>query len=415
MWNFSRSKQPLTVCLIACLTIACLPLLANADAAWLPNYNRRMLFYWQSTSAGQDSFTVYNQTGFNSDSQFYIFNETQADFEDLRVTLSDGETLLPIWNQTTFNGVNCTVWTDFPVANASYYLYWNNLGAEAVWSQDDVFNAVLGNVCLALPMNEGTGTPIEYSGNGLTVTNNAEWTTGVYGSALLFNGSTSHVQVNDANVIDFTNKFSFAFYMNMTGYGGNNLGRVLDKAVYAVYDNSGSLSLKVDGGVSGVSSNPSFSLNSNVFVTVTYDASLPFNNLKFYFNGTLKNSVNTTTSFSVNNNVLFIGNRADLLRGFNGTLSNVFLFNGSLSAVQVGALAAGYGDGRLESGKVLVRNYLVGASVSLFGSVESAPVVEPTVDPDVLTGEDAVGVAVALFVVAIAVCVGLVFAFKQAE
>jgi hypothetical protein len=84
-------------------------------------------------------------------------------------------------------------------------------------------------------------------------------------------------------------------------------------------------------------------------------------------------------------------------------------------SVNEGALAAGYGDGRLESGKVLVRNYLVGASVSLFGSVESAPVVEPTVDPDVLTGEDAVGVAVALFVVAIAVCVGLVFAFKQAE
>ncbi len=409
----------LSASLLAVLLVSCFPLIVNAEVDWLSGYNRRMLFYWQSSGAGQGNFTVVNATGFNSNGVFYIFNETQPDFEDLNVTLADGVTPLALWNQTTISGVRCNVWANFPTANDSYFLYWNNLNALAGWNQTGVFNAVLGDVGLALPMDEGSGNPQDVSGHGLNgVLNGASWVnTGRFGNALSFNGLSNSVNVSDVtgSSIDFTNKFTFSCWMKPIGYGGNGLGRVLDKAVYAVYVNSGSPALRVDGGVVGVSSNPSFVLNSNVFVTVTYDSSLPFNNLKFYFNGTLKNSVNTTTSFSVNNNVLFIGNRADLLRGFNGTLSNVFLFNGSLSAVQVGALAAGYGDGRLESGKVLVRNYLVGASVSLFGSVESAPVVEPTVDPDVLTGEDAVGVAVAFGVIILGVCVGLIFSQRRKE
>lgn len=62
-------------------------------------------------------------------------------------------------------------------------------------------------------------------------------------------------------------------------------------------------------------------------------------------------------------------------------------------------------DASIETGKVLVRSWLTGNSVNLFGVVESAPVVEPTVNPADVSADDAAALAVVFGFIAIALAV----------
>lgn len=132
----------------------------NAESPWLSGYSKRTMFYVDGgeplnpNEGVQASFTVRNSTGGIQGTVFNIYKETLPDFRDIRITLLDGTTVLPLWNQSTIFGVECTLWCLFPELNANYYLYWNNPNAETVWNEHQVFNEIIDDVALAMPLDE---------------------------------------------------------------------------------------------------------------------------------------------------------------------------------------------------------------------------------------------------------------------
>lgn len=210
------------VLLICLLGFSLLPTAFSA-VPWLSGWSSRQQFYYQGSTANyQHPLTVKNETGFNGADTFYIYNETLSSFEDLRVTSSDGLTLLPIWNETTNAGVNVTIWVKFPTPNASYFLYWSNTKALNIWNSSAVFEREINsNIILALPMNEGTGATVyDYSGNeqdGLLF-NTPTWiSSGWWGNGLNFDNATSEYgYVNLTSMIDGTNFTVVTYFQSLT-------------------------------------------------------------------------------------------------------------------------------------------------------------------------------------------------------
>lgn len=68
----------------------------------------------------------------------------QADFNDLRFTRSDGDTLIDAWLEEKTDGVSATVWTEFPTtpidtAEDYYYMYYGNNVVGGDWNGVDTF------------------------------------------------------------------------------------------------------------------------------------------------------------------------------------------------------------------------------------------------------------------------------------
>lgn len=392
----------------------------QAEASWLDGWSKRELFYYsasQSVTNYQGSITILNQTGFNSGNTFYIYNETLANFEDLRVTQSDGTTLLSIWNQTTHSGLNCTFWTRFPVVNASYFLYWNNPSANSAWNQTAVFVDVIGDVLGAWPMNEALASDSvkDYSGQGNNgVANGTTMTTSKFAglNARSFNGTSDYITVSNNANLNPTSKMTIAFWVYLDETAGHQLLNKWDA-------NSGTQSFMIrmnnavlqgyiyENDHNQVSGSTFNSLSNNVWQFVTVEA-----------NGTalmasLNNTVYSTTyayDGTLNNDStadLLIGKRATTY--LKGDLSNLIICNNSLTSTQRTDLYNNYGDVTLQAGKVLVRNYVYPApSVSLFGSVESAPA-----GSEDLTVDDAAGLAVAGFFLALIISIALLLLVRR--
>ncbi len=75
-----------------------------------------------------------------------------------------------------------------------------------------------------LSLNEGMGTQTaDMAGTGHTGTlaGGATWTTGKFGNAVQFNGSTSYVNIANEQGFDFTGPFSVSFWMKRNGYANS--------------------------------------------------------------------------------------------------------------------------------------------------------------------------------------------------
>lgn len=62
----------------------------------------------------------------------------EGNFDDLRFTLADGQTLIDAWLESKVNDTSAVVWAEFPTtpANAveqTYYMYYGNGGVSNVW------------------------------------------------------------------------------------------------------------------------------------------------------------------------------------------------------------------------------------------------------------------------------------------
>ncbi len=84
----------------------------------------------------QTKLTVYKGTGSDGAGVVYLNNRCQDDFDDVRFTKSDGETLLDFWQESLVSGTSCVVWIELdsiPISpgSAIFYIYYSNAGASS--------------------------------------------------------------------------------------------------------------------------------------------------------------------------------------------------------------------------------------------------------------------------------------------
>ena len=414
----------LFVCLVFSIASIFSPFV-GAEAPWLDGWGERELFYYQSSTSTtnyQGSLIVINQTGFNGANTFYIYNETLASFEDLRVTQSDGTTILPIWNQTTNSGLNCTFWAKFPVVNASYFLYWNNPDAVSVWNQTAVFVDIISGVLGAWAMDEinVTAPVTDYSGNGHSGT--VTGTTLVSGKfsgtlAKQTNSSTDQVSFGNLGTLPVVGSLEFWFKGTATNYG--NLFRTIASTTVGFR-----VQVYASGQFNGYGDAANVILASGFQNDYWYHLVFNWNTtaktLTVWLDNTKKidAAIQATMNTAISSFVVGTGYDDSSGRRWVGVISNINYYNSSLTVSQIGNLFGNYPDVRLVAGSVFVRNYVYPSpGVSLFGVVESAPEPtpspSPTIDPNALTVDDGVALAVVFGVIAISLAIIFPLYFKK--
>ena len=192
----------------------------------------------------------------------------------------------------------------------------------------------------AYAFNEGTGTTVNDSsgnGNNGTITN-ATWTTsGKYGDALVFNGTNALVTIPDAASLHLTTGMTLEAWVNPSSvtstfrdviYKGNDNYWLEATSIY-----SGEPAAGATLGSSDVATYGKTALKTNTwaFLTETYNGST----LALYVNGKQVSSLAHTGNIATSTNPLQIG--GDSINGqyFKGTIDNVRVYNGALTAAQI--------------------------------------------------------------------------------
>jgi len=211
---------------------------------------------------------------------------------------------------------------------------------------------------------EGQGTIAnDHSGNSnhgtLTNMDENDWVDGQIGTALEFDGSDDKVDCGSDSSIDniFTSGGSISAWIYPTGWGLNNYGRIVHKAVDT--DGSGGYGFMVDNDYGNVRTlrferghasqggwwegpTDAISLNSWQHVAVTYNEDNNDNNPSIYINGVSVSineaqTPNGSASTDANQDML-IGNFQTYTRTFDGLIDEVRVYNRALSAGEVGRL-----------------------------------------------------------------------------
>lgn len=169
----------------------------------------------------QVNFTVHYGLGTSTAYDVYLSGNCETDFRDLRVYAFNGS-LLSAWNETQTSSVSVKVWAkildNLSASATTIYLYFGNSSYTAYWNATATFMRVIGSgVVLALPMNEGTGNCLDYSGNGLTgIVVGATWvSTGKFGNALSFDGNDK-ITITHNDVLSTMTKISVLGYFGTT-------------------------------------------------------------------------------------------------------------------------------------------------------------------------------------------------------
>lgn len=200
----------------------------------------------------------------------------------------------------------------------------------------------------AYSFNEGTGTVVhDVSGNGITGTiNGATWTTqGKYGNALVFNGTTSYVDLGNPSALQFTGSMTLSAWVNAAANPPDD-GQIIAKG-----DNNSGWQFKTtpDTGPEtfGVGVSPSSSsltqrysaatraLGTWYFVAGVYDATAQA--LNIYVNGVLSNGTiaGTIPASQFNSAVnVNIGRRTGGFY-FNGMIDEVRIYNRALTQTEI--------------------------------------------------------------------------------
>jgi hypothetical protein len=142
----------------------------------------------------------------------------------------------------------------------------------------------------------------------------------------------THFVVPDANTLDFTTNASFSFIFNPANAGENNAGRIVDKASAYILALQTNASYTTGGSMSSASSDASaYVFNSQNINTVTYNNGA--SEIKYYSKGIL-NSTKTTNLMSAQTTSLYIMNNSTLTRQYDGKISELILFNTTLTDTQ---------------------------------------------------------------------------------
>ncbi|MEA1907611.1 MAG: LamG-like jellyroll fold domain-containing protein [Euryarchaeota archaeon] len=188
-----------------------------------------------------------------------------------------------------------------------------------------------------LDENEGGTAYDSIDGNDGTIIG-AAWTTGVNGSALLFDGKDDCINCGNDESLDITDEITMMAWVyassqkttNIIGKGDGNGYRISiddkDGWVCEVYYITGSKAkkCKVDWGEGQAT------LNQWYHVAMTYNGSV----LQLYVDG-VKNSKSASGSLSTNSRNLYIGSNDAKQKFFDGMIDEVAIYNQALTAEEI--------------------------------------------------------------------------------
>ena len=189
--------------------------------------------------------------------------------------------------------------------------------------EDPVFQSA--DILANWPFNEGVGTTT-YSNSLAANINGADWTIGAIGSALSFDGIDDYVELSNAESLSINNQMTITAWVYPTDRSGGRIyvmkgtnpgtynyqfGQYDRKLYFGTGDNDGEY----------VMSNNTIKIDEWQHVAVVVDGV----DVKFFYNGSLKNSRQLDEAVSSVSGNLFFGSE----------LGNNYFFEGSLDQVEI--------------------------------------------------------------------------------
>jgi transcriptional regulator with XRE-family HTH domain len=203
------------------------------------------------------------------------------------------------------------------------------------------------------PFNEGSGTTtLDTSGNGnLAQIHGATWTTGRYGNALSFNGSSDTVDINRP-IVETSNSFSVAAWVQLSNLShwqtavsqdGNNVSGFYLQYAPPNFGLSGqfAFSLVASDSISGptirATSNFSPVANTWYHLVGVYNAATSQSSL--YVNGVLRSTQMVPSTWDASGETVIGRGKWARARDFwSGQITNVRIYNRALSSADVTSL-----------------------------------------------------------------------------
>jgi flagellin-like protein len=342
-------------------------------------------------SLNSNSLTDY-QISITLDTQSLISNDKmKSDCGDIRFTDFNG-TLLNYWIEpNTCNTNNTKIWIKVPFipggSTKTIYLWYGNPNATSMSNVNSVFIDIINGLVAAWNFNEGEGNIVyDSSGNGYNLTiYNATWVNGKFGKALYFNGINSYAVAQPFTVYGW-NGISICRWVIIPNYKPNSawsksfmIGAYWipdNVSFFQAYPNSTILhgvsmlfTTKRPDGTTGYYGWSVGVLNTWIFICDTFNLTTRVYN--GYLNGNLKRSVtipsDEATILEWNPNTatypflyrrFVIGCNTLFTECVNETVSQVMIFNISLTSLEVSELYNNYGYSTPNyPGKVLIKKY----------------------------------------------------------
>lgn len=127
----------------------------------------------------QDSVTVYRSAGSDSGNDVYVGTKCEADYDDIRITASDGTTYLDMWVEEGYTSSSAEIWFEIPSLPASggydIYIYYGNEDATAVSNGTATFTQFQNFNAASLPSGweaggqDATSPTVSYSSGYMRV------------------------------------------------------------------------------------------------------------------------------------------------------------------------------------------------------------------------------------------------------
>ncbi len=253
----------------------------------------------------------------------------------------DGTTLTYAWNFGDGSAVSTAANPSHTYSSSGVYSAvltvsdgTNNVSATPI--AISVANGASGLVA-AYGFEEGSGTTLnDLSGNGNTGTaTGATWTTGEFGNALSFNGSSSMVSINDAASLDLTSGMTLEAWVYPTSLSSTWSDVIFKSGDVYFLMGSTPTSQFPDVGGSFTANNSygtaALAINTWSHLAGTYDGTT----LKLYLNGNLVSSVSVSGTIPTSTGALSIGGDSGSGQYWTGKIDEVRVYNRALSATEV--------------------------------------------------------------------------------
>jgi PKD repeat protein len=185
--------------------------------------------------------------------------------------------------------------------------------------------------------DEGSGGSVsDSSGNGNNGTiAAASWGAGKFGSALIFNGTSSMVTIPDSPSLDLTTGMTLEAWVNPATLGGWR--DIIYKGPFDKYVLLGSTPQAQTPGAGGTFNGSALTgtgalpLNTWSHLAATYDRSV----LRLYVNGVQVASRAVTAAIEVSDGPMTIGGDLDYGQYWQGAIDNVRIYNRALTAAEI--------------------------------------------------------------------------------